>query len=169
MTGLEESALGPPPVVDAGRCSVVLAGGAVVADGTQTLLCTYMSAVLLGTTAFLKYTRTGKATRAVADNPALSAATGINVERVISIVYWALVQPHEVARAVDGQVGGAGDPHQRGGDLLDLGDATGDAVDAGGEQRLERGRRLGHPRPPRRAGAPAAHRSSHSACCWYDG
>ncbi|WP_299057598.1 branched-chain amino acid ABC transporter permease [uncultured Nocardioides sp.] len=44
-------------------------------------------AVLLGTTAFLKYTRTGKATRAVADNPALSAATGINVERVISIVW----------------------------------------------------------------------------------
>ncbi|MCH1868322.1 branched-chain amino acid ABC transporter permease [Nocardioides sp. CFH 31398] len=44
-------------------------------------------AVLLATTAFLKYTRTGKATRAVADNPALSAATGINVERVISIVW----------------------------------------------------------------------------------
>lgn len=44
-------------------------------------------AVLLGTTALLQYTRIGKATRAVADNPALSAATGINVERVISIVW----------------------------------------------------------------------------------
>ena len=42
---------------------------------------------LLGTTALLQYTRVGKATRAVADNPALSAATGINVERVISIVW----------------------------------------------------------------------------------
>ena len=44
-------------------------------------------AVLLATTALLQYTRLGKATRAVADNPALSSATGINVERVISIVW----------------------------------------------------------------------------------
>jgi len=44
-------------------------------------------AVLLGTTALLQYTRIGKATRAVADNPALSSATGINVERVIAVVW----------------------------------------------------------------------------------
>jgi len=44
-------------------------------------------AVLVVTTALLQYTRVGKATRAVADNPALSSATGINVERVISIVW----------------------------------------------------------------------------------
>ncbi|MGH3346260.1 MAG: ABC transporter permease subunit [Nocardioides sp.] len=44
-------------------------------------------AVLLVTTALLQYTRIGKATRAVADNPALSSATGINVERVISVVW----------------------------------------------------------------------------------
>ena len=44
-------------------------------------------AVLVATTALLQYTRVGKATRAVADNPALSSATGINVERVISIVW----------------------------------------------------------------------------------
>ena len=44
-------------------------------------------AVLLATTALLQYTRLGKATRAVADNPALSSATGINVERVISLVW----------------------------------------------------------------------------------
>ncbi|WP_432478684.1 ABC transporter permease subunit [Nocardioides sp. GXQ0305] len=43
--------------------------------------------VLFGTTALLQYTRVGKATRAVADNPALSSATGINVERVINIVW----------------------------------------------------------------------------------
>lgn len=43
--------------------------------------------VLVATTALLQYTRIGKATRAVADNPALSSATGINVERVISIVW----------------------------------------------------------------------------------
>jgi branched-subunit amino acid ABC-type transport system permease component len=43
--------------------------------------------VLVGVTSLLQYTRTGKATRAVADNPALSSATGINVERVINIVW----------------------------------------------------------------------------------
>ncbi len=37
----------------------------------------------------LQRTRFGKATRAVADNPTLAATSGINVERVISIV-WAL-------------------------------------------------------------------------------
>jgi branched-subunit amino acid ABC-type transport system permease component len=44
-------------------------------------------AVLVVTTSLLQYTRLGKATRAVADNPALSAATGINVERVIGVVW----------------------------------------------------------------------------------
>ena len=44
-------------------------------------------AVLIATTSLLQYTRLGKATRAVADNPALSAATGINVERVIGVVW----------------------------------------------------------------------------------
>lgn len=43
--------------------------------------------VLVATTSLLQYTRLGKATRAVADNPALSSATGINVERVISLVW----------------------------------------------------------------------------------
>ena len=35
----------------------------------------------------LQRTRLGKATRAVADNTALAAATGINVDRVISVVW----------------------------------------------------------------------------------
>jgi branched-subunit amino acid ABC-type transport system permease component len=35
----------------------------------------------------LQRTKIGKATRAVADNPALSSATGINVDRVISVVW----------------------------------------------------------------------------------
>ncbi len=35
----------------------------------------------------LSYTRLGRATRAVADNPALAASTGINVDRVISLVW----------------------------------------------------------------------------------
>jgi branched-subunit amino acid ABC-type transport system permease component len=47
-----------------------------------------LSAVVLTITCLaLARTRTGKAMRAVADNPALSASSGINVERVISLVW----------------------------------------------------------------------------------
>jgi neutral amino acid transport system permease protein len=45
------------------------------------------SAVLVAVTMALQRTRLGKATRAVADNTALAAATGINVDRVISVVW----------------------------------------------------------------------------------
>jgi branched-chain amino acid transport system permease protein len=44
-------------------------------------------AVIVLVTVALQRTRLGKATRAVADNPALSAASGINVDRVISVVW----------------------------------------------------------------------------------
>ncbi len=44
-------------------------------------------AVLVIVTLLLQFTRIGKATRAVADNPALAASSGINVERVISVVW----------------------------------------------------------------------------------
>jgi len=47
-------------------------------------LCTI---VLVATCIALQVTRTGKAMRAVADNPALAASSGINVEKVISIVW----------------------------------------------------------------------------------
>ena len=43
--------------------------------------------VLVGVTLALSKTRLGRATRAVADNPALAASTGINVNRVISTVW----------------------------------------------------------------------------------
>ena len=43
--------------------------------------------VLAAVAAFLLYSRTGRATRAVSDNPALAAASGIGVERVIRIVW----------------------------------------------------------------------------------
>ncbi len=43
--------------------------------------------VLVGVSLLIQRTRLGKATRAVADNPALSSATGINVERVINLVW----------------------------------------------------------------------------------
>jgi branched-chain amino acid transport system permease protein len=44
-------------------------------------------AVLVAVSIALQRTRIGKATRAVADNTALSASTGINVDRVISVVW----------------------------------------------------------------------------------
>lgn len=44
-------------------------------------------AVLVLVSLALARTRTGKATRAVADNPALAASSGINVNRVISVVW----------------------------------------------------------------------------------
>jgi branched-chain amino acid transport system permease protein len=44
-------------------------------------------AVLVAATSLLQFTRIGKATRAVSDNPGLAASTGINVERVINIVW----------------------------------------------------------------------------------
>ncbi len=43
--------------------------------------------ILVATTLLLQYSRLGKATRAVADNPALASASGINVERVIMVVW----------------------------------------------------------------------------------
>lgn len=43
--------------------------------------------VIVAVTLALSRTRLGRATRAVADNPALSSSTGINVDRVISLVW----------------------------------------------------------------------------------
>ena len=42
---------------------------------------------ILGVAYFLTRTRVGKATRAISDNPQLAAASGINVDRVIRIVW----------------------------------------------------------------------------------
>ena len=53
-------------------------------DIASILICT---AVLLLFAFMLLRTRIGKATRAVSDNPALAASSGIDVERVISIVW----------------------------------------------------------------------------------
>jgi branched-chain amino acid transport system permease protein len=44
-------------------------------------------AVLAGVAYFLLRTRTGRATRAVSDNPALAAASGITVSRIVRIVW----------------------------------------------------------------------------------
>lgn len=61
--------------------------GPVLLTAKELVVIVVGLAVLLGTTFLLRYTRLGKATRAVSDNPALAASTGINVERVISLVW----------------------------------------------------------------------------------
>lgn len=43
--------------------------------------------VLIGVAVWLQRTRIGKATRAVSDNPALAAASGINVDAVVRIIW----------------------------------------------------------------------------------
>lgn len=61
-------------------------GGVIIAH--QSLISTAIALVALGGVAyFLRRTWTGRATRAVSDNPALAAASGINVERIIRLVW----------------------------------------------------------------------------------
>lgn len=43
--------------------------------------------VLVGVALFLQRTRTGRATRAISDNPALAAASGIDVDKIIRLVW----------------------------------------------------------------------------------
>ena len=43
--------------------------------------------VLVAVSIALQRTRTGKATRAVADNPALASSSGVNVDRVVAVVW----------------------------------------------------------------------------------
>jgi branched-chain amino acid transport system permease protein len=45
--------------------------------------------VLLGVAAFLQRSRTGKAIRAVSDNPSLASSTGIDTQKIIRVVWFA--------------------------------------------------------------------------------
>ena len=61
--------------------------GAVVVT-QQSLVSLVISVAALGAVGyFLVATRTGQATRAVSDNPALAAASGISVDRIVRIVW----------------------------------------------------------------------------------
>jgi branched-subunit amino acid ABC-type transport system permease component len=76
-----------------GRHGIVTTSSTSVAIGHVTMSSrTIVSAViaivvLAGVAYFLMFTRLGQATRAVSDNPALAAASGIGVERVIRVVW----------------------------------------------------------------------------------
>lgn len=61
-------------------------GGVVITD--RSVISLVIASVALGAVAFfLLATRIGRATRAVSDNPALAAASGIAVERIVRIVW----------------------------------------------------------------------------------
>ena len=64
--------------------------------------------VLLGVATFLQRSRTGKAIRAVSDNPALASSTGIDTQKIIRVVWFAggaLAAMGGVFRGLDEQVG----------------------------------------------------------------
>ena len=61
--------------------------GPVLVTPKDLFVAVLSALVIVSVTLALQRTKTGKATRAVADNTALAAATGINVDRVISVVW----------------------------------------------------------------------------------
>ena len=61
--------------------------GPVTTDAPTLISATIAIIVIVGVSLFLYQTRLGRATRAVSDNAALAAASGINVEQVVRIVW----------------------------------------------------------------------------------
>ena len=61
--------------------------GPILVTPKDIAIVLFSTVVLVAVVVALQRTKLGKATRAVADNPALSAASGINVDRVISVVW----------------------------------------------------------------------------------
>lgn len=61
--------------------------GPILITSKDLIVIALATLVLAVAVTALQRTRTGKAMRAVADNPALAASSGINVERVISVVW----------------------------------------------------------------------------------
>ena len=61
--------------------------GPVLVTPKDVFIILFSAIILTVVVIALQRTKLGKATRAVADNPALASATGINVDRVISVVW----------------------------------------------------------------------------------
>lgn len=69
----------------AGQPGIEIAG--VFVTPKAVILAILAVIVIIATVLWLQRSRIGKATRAVSDNPALASATGIDVERVIAVVW----------------------------------------------------------------------------------
>lgn len=61
--------------------------GPITTDHADAGLRAHRHRVIVGVTLFLYKTRLGRATRAVSDNAALAAASGINVDQVVRVVW----------------------------------------------------------------------------------
>ena len=61
--------------------------GQIAITSKEIAVFSFAMLVLVAVSLLVQYTRLGKATRAVADNPALAASSGINVQRVIAAVW----------------------------------------------------------------------------------
>jgi branched-chain amino acid transport system permease protein len=61
--------------------------GPILVTPKEIFIVVFSTVILVLVVIALQRTKLGKATRAVADNTALSAATGINVDRVVSVVW----------------------------------------------------------------------------------
>ena len=61
--------------------------GPITTDSSTLISAGIAIVVIIGLSLFLYRTRFGRATRAVSDNPALAASSGINVEQVVRIVW----------------------------------------------------------------------------------
>ena len=72
---------------DLNRGQTIFEFGPIVASNITLASMALSVATLLGVAVFLTRTRIGKATRAVSDNPSLASATGIDVEKVIRVVW----------------------------------------------------------------------------------
>ena len=66
------STIGPVDVIAEGRVAIIVIS----------------TRVLIGVASLLRYTKLGKAMRAVSDNPDLAASTGIDVNRTITLVWF---------------------------------------------------------------------------------
>ena len=102
------------------------------------------AAVLLGLTAFLRYTRFGLVIRAGVENRAMVSALGIDVRRAFTIVFALGGALAALAGVLSGVYFGVVDPG-RGTSLLDL------RVHRRGHRRVRLDRRLGDRRRRRRA------------------
>ncbi|WP_156760612.1 branched-chain amino acid ABC transporter permease [Microbacterium karelineae] len=73
-----------PPLADTAKIPLF---GAVAVSPMEMMSMALSLVVLVAFAAWLTYSRVGKATRAISDNPALASATGIDVDKVVRIVW----------------------------------------------------------------------------------
>ena len=77
---------GTYPLPDTGSAKITLLGP-IALSRTDMISMGISIAVLIAVAYWLLRTRTGKATRAISDNPSLASASGIDVDRVVRLIW----------------------------------------------------------------------------------